>query len=215
MSRTVTLRKLALFFAVILILGCSSLNAQSGRRGPKTSPTPVPIPAPEANPEPAKSSENSKGYIRFIVGIDQHDSFSTITLSTAGGVQRSFSQRLDEPDWAKVDSSRRDMSRSEAIKLAKTEKDTYVVLLRIREDTMGSRNPGTANNDYNNAYVEYTVFTPGAAKVFATGSTYPPTRRGVILNPRTSGTDGDYYLNRAARDAADHVLSKFSIPINR
>ena len=196
----------ALTVAVIVLPGFSTAGAQSGRRGTKITPQPVPVPTPE--PTPAAFPEKSKGAIRFILGVDHYESFTSVSLGTAAGVRRSCADRLDEPVWARVESAQRTMARSDAIKLAKSEKDGYVVFLRIREDTMSSRTTGTPNN----AYIEYTVFAPGTAKVFTSGSTYPASGREVILNPRPSGIEGDYYLNRAARETADRILSKFSIP---
>ena len=202
------IRHISLIAAVIVLLGFSSASAQSGRRGAKITPPPVPVPTPESTTAPV--AEKSKVAIRFILGMDQHESFSSVSLGTAASVRRSCAGRLDEPEWAKVESSQRTMSRSDAIKLAKGEKDGYVVFLRLREDTMSSRTTGTPNN----AYIEYTVFAPGTAKVFTSGSTYPSRGRGVVVDPRTTGMEGDYYLNRAARETADRILSKFSIPIN-
>lgn len=99
------------------------------------------------------------------------------------------------------------MSRSEAVKLAKDEQESYVVWLRVRE-ILKYGQPGTKNN----AYIEFTVFAPGTAKVFTSGAAYPSSRdRNVILERRTSDAEGDYYLNRAAREAADRILEKFGV----
>jgi hypothetical protein len=211
--RSILFRKLAVSFALVFALSCiSSAAAQSGRRAPKSAPTPVPVPTPESSATPATSAEKPEPVIRFILGMDQHDSFSSVSLYASNGVRRSCAQRLDEPGWVKVDAVQRSMSRGEAITRAKSEKDAYVVWLRVREDTMSSRQSGTPNN----AYVEYTVFAPMTAKVVTSGNTYPQQRsRGVILDPRTSSIDGDYYLNKAARDAADRILSKFSLRVPR
>src|SRR5687768_4788519 len=135
------IRDIALIAAVIVLLGFLNANAQSGRRGAKTAPQPVPVPTPESTPAPA--AEKSKGGMRFILGMDQHESFSSVSLGAAAAVRRSCAARLGEPEWAKVESSQRTMSRSDAIKLAKGEKDGYVVFLRLREDTMSSRTTGT------------------------------------------------------------------------
>ena len=197
---------IALIAVVIVLAGFSTASGQSGRRA-KITPKPVPMPTPEPTPTP--SPEKSNGAIRFILGVDHYEGFNSVSLAAAAGVRRSCADRLDEPVWAKVEASGQTMSRSDAIKLARSEKDGYVVFLRLREETMGSRSAGTSNN----AYIEYTVFAPGTAKVFTSGSTYPASGRGVILNPRTSGMEGDYYLNRAARETADRILSKFSIPL--
>lgn len=196
-----------LIAAVIMLLGFSTASAQSGRRGAKVMPQPVPVPTSEPTPTPV--AQKSIATIRFILGVDHYESFSSVSLGTVAGVRRSCADRLNEPVWAKVESSQRTMARGEAIKLAKSEKDAYVVFLRIREDTMSSRATGTRNN----AYIEYTVFAPVTAKVFASGNTYPASGRGVVLNPRTAGMEGDYYLNRAARETADRILNKFSIPL--
>jgi len=167
-----------------------------------------PVPEPEPTPTPAKQS--SQPTLKFILGLDQVDSFSNVSLNAVSGVKRSCAQRLGEPEWIKVDATQRTMTRSDAIKLAKAEKDSYVVWVQIREDTMGGRQSGTANS----FYIEYTVFAPVTGKVHTSGSTYPRSRnRNVILDRRTSNIEGDYYLNQAARDAADRILAKFSVRV--
>jgi len=121
------------------------------------------------------------------------------------GVKRNCGQRLGEPAWATVEIVTRPMLRSDAINRAKAEKDSYVVWLQIRPDTMSSIGTGTPNN----VYIEYTVFSPVAAKVITSGGTYPGRgNSNVILSPRI-GMEGDYYLNKAARDLADRILAKF------
>ncbi len=211
-TSSILLRNLALGSVIVFALGCFSTSvAQSGRRVPKSMSKPVAVSNPEPTPAPATAAEKPKPVIRFILGMDQHDSFSSVSLHTISGVRRSCAQRLDEPEWVKVDSGERTMSRGDAISRAKAEKDSYVVLLRIREDTMSSRQTGTPNN----AYIEYIVFAPVTAKIVTSGSTYPQQRRGIILDPRSAGIEGDYYLNKAARDAADRILSKVGLHVPR
>lgn len=204
--RSKLLRNLAVSFALIIGLSCvSSATAQSGRRVAKPRIVVPAIPEPEPTPTPAKQS--SQPTLKFILGLGQVDSFSSVSLNTASGVSRSCAQRLGEPEWITVDATQRTMTRSDAIKLAKAEKDSYVVWLQVREDTMGARQSGTASS----LYIEYTVFAPVTAKVHTSGSTYPRNRnRNVILDRRPSDIEGDYYLNQAARDAADRILAKFS-----
>ena len=208
-TSSILLRNLAVSFAAVFALSCFSTTvAQSGRRVPKSTSKPVAVSNPEPTPAPATSAAKPKPVIRFILGMDQNDSFSNASLHAISGVRRSCAQRLDEPEWVKVDSGERSMSRGDAISRAKAEKDSYVVLLRIREDTMSSRQRGTTNN----AYIEYIVFAPVTAKIETSGSTYPQQRnRSIILDSRIPSVDGDYYLNKAARDAADRILSKFGL----
>jgi len=194
--------KLAVTVVIVLALGYVSIaTAQSGRHVRKSNPVPAATPEPE--PSPVTTAEKSKPRMRLILGVDQPDSFSSVSLNTVSGVRRACAQGLEEPGWAKVEVVPRAMTRSEAVNRAKSEKDTYVVWLRIRDDTMGSRQGGTESN----AYLEYMVLAPTTGKAVTSGSTYPQQRRGIVLDPRTT-VEGDYYLNRAAREAADRILSK-------
>jgi len=201
------LRHLGICFALLLGLCClSTVLGQSGRRTPKTKTVAAPIPEPEPTPPPVKPA--SRPAIILILGMEQPDGFSGVSLNSISGVRRSCAQRLDEPESVRVEVARDGMSRGDAIKRAKAEKDSHVVWLRLRDDTMGGRQQG----DPNNIAVEYTVFSPVTAKVFTSGTTYPQNRNSnVVLGRRTSDIDGDYYLNKAARDAADRILAKFSL----
>ena len=139
--------------------------------------------------------------------MEHPDGFWGVSLNSISNVRRSCAQRLEEPESIRVEVTQGAMTRGDAIKRAKTEKDSYVVWLRLRDDAMGGR-----QGDPNNLAVEYMVFSPITAKIFTSGSTYPQNRNSTdILGRRTSGINGDYYLNRAAQEAADRILAKFSI----
>ena len=201
-----------LYFAVCfaILVSLSSLSAalgQSGRRAPKSKTVSAPIPEPDPTPSPSPSRQNSEPTLRFILGVDQYDSFSSVSLYALSGIKRNLAQRMEERSWIRVTVTQRTMLRSDAIKMAKAEKESFVVWLQIREDTMSARQTGSRNT----AYIEFAVFAPETAKIMASGSTYPGTRSNVILDRRTSDMDGDYYLNRAARDTADKILSKFNL----
>src|ERR1044072_897568 len=204
-STSKLLRSLAVSFIIVCALGSLSVSsAQSGRQ-PKSKPV-VATPTPEPEPTPTASSELPQPLFRLIVGMEKYDSFSSVPLSTFSSVMRNCSGRLDEPNWIKVEVADRSMSRGDAVKRAKAEKDSYVVWLHVREDTMSSNQPGTVNN----AYIDYAVFSPITAKVLISGATYP--RKGnanVVMGPTTSGVDGDYNLNKAARETADKIIAKF------
>lgn len=198
----------AVSFAILVSLSyLSAARGQSGRRAPKSKTVSAPIPEPDPTPSPTPSRQNSEPILRFILGMDQYDSFSSVSLNAISGVRKNCAQRMEERTWIRVTVAPRPMLRSDAIKLAKAEKQSYVVWLQIREDTMSARQTGTRNN----AYIEFAVFAPETAKIMASGTTYPGSRNNVILDRRTSDIDGDYYLNRAARETADKILSKFSV----
>ena len=205
LSNSNFLRSLVVSFAICCALGCLSVTtAQSGRHASKSKPS-VALPTPEPASTPTASAEAPKPLFRLVVGIDKYDPFSSVPLHTFSAVMRNCARRLEEPNWLKVEVAQASMSRGDAVKRAKAEKDSYVVWLHLREDTMSSNQPGTVNN----AYVEYAVFAPVTAKILISGATYP--RRGnanVVLGPTTSGMDGDYNLNKAARETADKIIAK-------
>lgn len=201
--------KFPVLFAVVLSLIClSAVHGQSGRRTPK--PKTVATPAPEPEPTPAPKKQTSEPTLTFILAMDQNDNFSNVTLNTLNGVRRNLAQRLSEPDGIRVETSQRSMSRGDAIKQAKAEKDSYMVWVQVKDDTMRA-----AQTENRNAYIEYTVLAPGTSKVVTSGSIYPGNRSRDILGRRTTDADGDYYLNRAARDAADRILAKFGRDVQR
>jgi hypothetical protein len=198
-------RILALGFALIVALSCVAAAAQSGRRS-KSPPPPATSPTPES-PEPAATPDLPKPTLRFIIGIERYDSFSSVSLNAYSGVLPSCASRLDESPAITVTPLERPLSRAEAANRAKGEKIGYVVWLNVRENNLSSGRTGTPNN----AYIEYVVFAPITAKVVTSGSSYPRTKS---INPgRTIGVNGDPEFNEAARNAANKIYAAMSAHI--
>jgi len=191
-------RRLALWFAFILALGSAATAApQSGRRTPKSNPAPAAVPTPEPDPTPVVGSQQSRATLQIIIGIDRYDSFSSISITTYNDVLRSCAQRLDEPPTVSVERVESSLSRGEASKRAKSEKNAYVVWLHVREDDMSSNSSAARDN----VYIEYLVLAPTTAKVVSSGSAYPR-RRSVIPS------SGTIYSNREVIEAARAVANK-------
>lgn len=200
-------RALAFSFAIIFALGCAATTAaQSGRRTPKSTPAPAALPEP--TPAPVAASEQPKPVLQIVVGIERYDSFSSISLATYNDVLRSCAQRLDQPQSVTVERVESSMSRNEASKRAKAEKNAYVVWLNVREDQMSSSTTGTRNN----VYIEYFVFAPTTSKVVSSGSAYPR-KRGIIPSSRTPGINGDPEVIEAARTVANKILAALQMHI--
>ena len=198
-------RVLALGFALVFALSCVAAAAQSGRRA-KSPPPPATDPAPES-PAPAATPDSPKPTLRFIIGIERYDGFSSVTLDAYNGVLPSCANRLDQSPAVSVAPLERSLSRAEASNRAKGEKIAYVVWLNIRENNLSSSRTGTPNN----AYIEYVVFAPTTAKVVTSGSAYP---RSKSINPgRTIGVNGDPEFNEAARSVANKILAAMSAHI--
>jgi hypothetical protein len=63
--------------------------------------------------------------------------------------------------------------------------------------------------------IEYSVFTPTTGKQATSGRTFPAAYRnkGIILSPKSSAISGDYYLNQAAKAAAERILDHFHVAL--
>lgn len=181
-----------------------AIFAQSGRRVRK--PEPTPVPTPEATPTPTPT-EKPKPSITFIVGLDKHDESSRLTLYDYDGVLRSCVERLDNSSAVKADTSKHDMSRADAVRQAKAEAEAYIVWLQLRTTNVQTG----VYDDPRNAYIEYFVFAPTTAKLVTSGTTYPQEYRNARIRVPTSSTAGNYYLNQAARGAAERILDHFHL----
>ena len=200
-------------FCVALVAMCSlAIVAQSGRRGHKTTP-PIPVPTPET-PQPTPTpAPKLKPEFTFVVGIDKTGDFTRISLNAFSGVLRSCSDRLDEAPSVDSAIASHDMSRAEAVRKAKEGSDTYVVWLQLRPNNFSGQT-GVYDDPYN-VYVQYSVFAPTTGKQLTSGNTYPEGYRNKRIRVPTPTTEGDYYLNQAARGAAERILDHFHVPIRR
>lgn len=194
---------------LFLLTFALAASAQSGRRLPSSKP--IAAPTPEPTPTPVVK-EKSKPAISVILGIES-DSFFVVPLNYYSAALAGCAERLEESPSVKVSASQRHMSRSEAIKLAKSEKESYVVWLQLRADSLDA-DRGAANTS--DVYLDYVLFAPGTAKQIAAGRTYPGSVRkgGVIANPRgrTGNIYGEYLVKEAGREAGERILSELRLP---
>lgn len=192
----------------VLALCVWSVQAQSGRRNAKPPPAaPVPTPTPEPTPTPKKADKESE--LLFFVGADRHDSFATFPFSYYDAALRGCADRLRAGSSAGVDVSDKSLNRGDAIKKAKSESGSYVVLLTLKFDQLA--------RSYDDLILEFVVFAPGTAKVVTTGRSYPAaTRAGpVIAGPR--GPTGSVYRERlimqAGEDAGNRILKALHLDV--
>jgi len=192
-----------LAFGLLVAIASSGIS-QSGRRATKSKTMPLPTPEPAATP--ATPAEKPKPQLTFIVSMDRFGDFGGIPLYTYSTVLRNCVNRLDEDSSVKAEIADREVSRGDAIRRAKAEKEANVIFLQLRPDTVSGDTQGSSS--LSNVYLQYTVFAPTTAKIIASGRTYPQMYRskGVIVRPNTSGVTGDYELNQAAREAAERIL---------
>ena len=203
-------QKVLRIFVVSLVAGLAlvcALNAaaQSGRRTKAQPPAPVPEASQESTP--AKAAEKPKPAVTLIVGMERNDNFG-LNGTNPEMILRSASDRLDDNPAVKVELVSHNMNRSEAVRRAKAEEGAYVVLFEIEVDSRTA-----VNVTVNDVSIQYSVFSPGTAKLKAFGRTYPQATRkgGVVVSPGSDRIYGDYKLQQAARQAAEKILDAFDL----
>ena len=191
---------------MVIALCALTVQAQSGRRQTKPTPAaPVPTPTPEPTPIPKKDGKEPE--LMFLVASDRHSASSSIPIAFHDAAQRGCANRLRSRSSADVDVAERDMSRGEAIAKAKSEPNTYVVLLSLVFDTMSSRK--------DDLQLDFVVFEPITAKVLITGRSYINTnRKGPLVVGPTSRLPGGMYREQwlwdAGEEAANRILKKLN-----
>lgn len=196
----------------VVILAAAIANAQSGRRAPKGTVTVPSVSGPKTVDK--KSVPEKDVRIPILVAIEDHNAFSGIPYYLAGTIRDTCVDRLRKSPDLKVGIAERGMNRSEAIKLAKAGKETYVVWLQIESDSFDSGRSGNGTPD--SLYVRYTIYTPVTAKVKASGRTYKNiyrTGKGGVLGRIPSSRGGsiysEYALKQAAEEAAEQIMHAF------
>jgi hypothetical protein len=193
-------------FATTLVLALCvwSVHAQSGRKHAKPAPAaPVPTPTPEPIPVTAPKKVDKESEILFYIGADRNEAFATLPFSYHDAALRGCVERLRAGSSGGVDVTDKSFSRGEAIKKAKSDSGSYVVLLTLKIDTMA--------RSYDDLVVEFVVFAPETAKVVITGNSYTTgTRTGPIVVAPGGGRNSPLYrerlLQQAGEDAGNRIL---------
>ena len=153
----------------------------------------------------------------FLVAADRHASYSSLPIVFYDTPVRGCADQLRAKSSATVDASQRDMSRGEAIKKAKSETTTYVVLLSLSFDSMGRM-----SRTYEDLQLDFVVFAPATAKVVIAGTSYlNGNRAGPLVVGRTGRAPSGVFREQALRDAGEEAANRIlkalhlNIPIQR
>lgn len=193
--------RLITFLGVLIIALCAiTVQAQSGRRQVKPPPAaPVPTPSPEPTPTPKKDDKEPE--LVLLVASDRHSGLNSIPLAYHSAAQRGCAERLRARSSVDVDLPERDMNRGEAIKKAKSESKTYVILLSLVYDSMA--------RTYEDLELEFVVFAPGTAKVVISGRSYLNSRRkGPLVVGPTGRVPGGLYMETSLREAGEDAANR-------
>lgn len=202
------------FAAILIIALCAlSVQAQSGRRRTVPPPAaPIPTPTPEPTPTPKKSDTEDE--LNFLLGADRQFSYMSLPYSFYDAALRGCADRLRAGSSATIDVSDKDLTRGEAIKRAKAETKSFVVLLTLTVERMGS-----SSDEF---ILEFIVLAPVTAKQVTGGRSYMSGRRAgpIVVGPPTTGTGGIYreeMLRRMGEDAGERILKAMhlNVPVRK
>lgn len=203
-------KTLGVLSAALLMCCALVIVAQSGRQVKKSTPLP-PVPTPEPEATPKLKPENPQPTITFIVGLDRYADFSRVSLTAYSGVLRNCADRLNDSSSVRAQLASDDLSRADAVRKAKAEKEAHVVWMQLRADNL--RGQTGVDDDPYNVYIQYAVFAPTTGKQITSGNVYPDAYRNKRIRVPSSTTNEDYYLNQAARGAAEKILDHFKLPV--
>src|SRR6185369_8164668 len=157
----------------LLLLLATQTVAQSGRRAPKPDPTPVPSPQTDANVTPKSSARELKQRVSLLVGIEP----SSKHLLSEDAIFANFLQHLGEFKNVKA-TSIGDLKRDRAVKRAKSETESIVVLLQFDVDEFQS---GTVILNSPDLDVKVLVFEPKTGQKKFEGKVYYKAVGGPML----------------------------------
>jgi hypothetical protein len=179
--------------------------AQSGRKQKKADPQPpvqgINQPEARVTPEAAapldQPNEKEKGPAFLIMTELPDMSISSVYTDI---VREGCVREMREAHILDIKEARNE-HRSDAIKAAKEDDRTTVVLMELRVDNMSS-----AGFD-----LRYTIFEPKTGKIIGTGSGYPVQPNGGA--PPIGASRTQAMLEWAGRDVARQVLKKLKLNI--
>jgi hypothetical protein len=150
--------------------------------------------------------------------MEDHNPFSGLPFFLSETIRDTCADRLRKSNAMKVDVATRGMSRSDAIRRAKSETQAYVVWLQIDTDSDANRTSSAAWTP-ETLYIRYMIITPVTAKLKASGrtATVYRTGRGSVIDripsSRGGGLYSDWALKQAANEAAERILDAFKISV--
>jgi hypothetical protein len=230
-SRAVAPFLVAVLALLSLALCASSLaaRAQSGRRG-QPKPAATPTPSPEATPKDGQGESESiprgraakpADVVASFIVMEYDSGFNGVDFRAREDIMDSFMHRLGEAR-AVAASFQGHGNRKEAHDRAKAERDSYVVLFELEEDSMAANPPSIGQSDTRRLTIKTYVYAPKTGDLKFTDTVYQrpyreTARIGGIPVPVPSRRIEQYpsqlQLEQAARDAADRLMQRFGITL--
>lgn len=220
---------LGLTLALCVLASAAGAGAQS-RRAPRpaATPTPEPTPTPEATqgeseskPRGAAGAEEPGVVVSFLI-LENDNPMMSLDYTARDDIWKEFLGRLGRSRAVSVTQGGK-ATRGEALKRAKLERESYVVLFQMEEerDSMGDASIGRV--DSRNLLLKTYVYTPQTGNLKYADTIYQRPYRdtatiGGVRVPLPGGTSrrverypSQRQLEQAAREAADRLMAHFNV----
>jgi hypothetical protein len=223
MKKTRKLHKCLVPLGILLVgtlIFSVTASAQSGRR--IKTPIPAPTPVPETAPTPKADPTPDPIDARYSFKVVRSAQFTLSTrLLIPENIQSRVVERLGNSSLVRVERGG-ESNRKEAINLAESLAETYVVLLTIsEEDSNPTRDPVTGKIGNGRVRVNFDIFAPQTGKSAGSGSTYVDFRTSGILGrtrqnrcyPNVYGEE--LMILQAGYEVAERIMKKFELPVSQ
>lgn len=227
-SRQLSTRRAASAVASALVLAAFALalcaygtgaRAQSGRNVPKPAPAPTPAPQggseSESRPRPAKPPDV---IVSFAV-MEFDNNIIDIDRMARDGVLEAFVKRLGQSRAVMVKRAGKG-GRREAREMAKKETDLHVILFELEEERAAMGDASIGRVDSRALLIKAHVYEAKTGNLKFVDTTFQRPHRetatvGRVRIPvpsrRVERYPSQLQLEQAARDSADHIMSRFHV----
>jgi len=207
-------RAALLVWLLIFLIAAPLSHAQSGRRPPKQPTSPDPLPPKNEEPPIKPPSEQPSGPKIPVKVVWQLSNIGSSSYYSRA-VQEACLERLSKSSSVSPGAAGDEMNRKQAIDMAKSSSDTYVVWFELEVDPQYDRGGmGSVPPQY--LTVRFELYTPGTGKTKTGGNVYqrPQGPGGLPLPVPGNGGNAGYTLAYAGREMADRVLDALGVHVS-
>jgi len=196
----------------LLIFASNSLLAQAGRRVQKPVATPTPSSEPTPSPKPIAKP-------KLTLKVVSDPAITTyLIFPFPEHMQAWVIDRLKKSPLLAVTEGAR-ANRSEAVRLAKEEKETFIVWVELEDSQLGKAENAGQRASSAEVWINYSVISPGTGKTKTFGRVVlsqaaPRAGSANVLRGCYPTARGDeYLLLQGSLEVATRIFESFDIPV--
>jgi hypothetical protein len=217
--------------AAVALCGFALTNAAraQSRRAPRPAATPTPEPTPtpstqgesesESKPRGTTSTKEPGVVVSFLI-LENDNPLMSLDYMARDDIWKEFLERLGKSRAVSFTQGGK-ATRGEALKRAKLEREAYVVLFQMEEERESMGDASIGRVDSRNLLLKTYVYAPQTGSLKYADTIYQRPYRdtatvGGVRIPVPGGRRIERYpsqrqLEQAAREAADRLMSHFSV----